>query len=108
MSAMIPEHRISIHIKRLLQAGHKVGIVRQVETAALKKAGANKSKLFERKLTELYTLATWVDDLDVEDQPADTGSICCLVESEQKSKGTDVRQKQKDSQLLDLLWCRTT
>jgi DNA mismatch repair protein MSH3 len=39
-------------------AGHKVGIVRQVETAALKAAGANKSAPFERKMTALYTSST--------------------------------------------------
>jgi hypothetical protein len=38
--------------------GHKVGIVRQVETAALKAAGANKSAPFERRLTALYTSST--------------------------------------------------
>jgi DNA mismatch repair protein MSH3 len=35
-----------------------VGIVRQVETAAIKKAGDNKAGPFERRLTALYTAAT--------------------------------------------------
>ena len=36
----------------------QVGVVRQVETAAIKKAGSNKSAPFERQLTALYTRAT--------------------------------------------------
>ncbi len=36
----------------------QVGIVRQTETAALKKAGDNRSAPFTRRLTALYTRAT--------------------------------------------------
>jgi hypothetical protein len=36
----------------------QVGVVRQMETAALKKAGDNRNAPFERKLTALYTRAT--------------------------------------------------
>jgi hypothetical protein len=36
----------------------QVGIVRQVETAAIKKAGDNKAGPFERRLTALHTAAT--------------------------------------------------
>ena len=36
----------------------QVGVVRQVETAAIKKAGDNKGGPFERRLTALYTAAT--------------------------------------------------
>ena len=36
----------------------QVGVVRQVETAAIKKAGSNRSAPFERQLTALYTRAT--------------------------------------------------
>ena len=35
-SASIPMHRLHVHVKRLITAGHKVGVVRQIETAALK------------------------------------------------------------------------
>ena len=47
-------------------AGYKVGIVKQTETAALKAAGANKSKTFERALDKVFTRATIVgtDDID--------------------------------------------
>lgn len=34
LTSSIPTHRIEIHTRRLLNAGHKVGIVRQIETAA--------------------------------------------------------------------------
>ena len=43
---------------RLLSRGHKVGIVGQTETAALKKAGQNRNAPFERELTHLYTAVT--------------------------------------------------
>ncbi|KAF8522087.1 DNA mismatch repair protein MSH3 [Hysterangium stoloniferum] len=41
-----------------------VGVITQVETAALKKAGDNRNTLFERQLTQLYTPSTFIDDLD--------------------------------------------
>lgn len=92
LSAMVPLPRLHIHIKRLLQAGHKIGVIRQTETAALKKVGDNKTGPFERKLTELYTLATWVDDLETEDFAgggAQSGTILCLSEKMLGGKGTD-------------------
>ena len=39
-------------------------MVRQIETAALKSAGDNKSAPFTRKLTNLYTKATFIESLD--------------------------------------------
>jgi DNA mismatch repair protein MSH3 len=53
-----PTHRGALYVRRLVEAGHKVGVVRQSETAALKAAGEGRSKLFERKLTAVYTRAT--------------------------------------------------
>ncbi|PSC73725.1 DNA mismatch repair MSH3 [Micractinium conductrix] len=63
LCATFPTYRLRYHVRRLVHAGHKVGVVRQVETAAIKsaaiKAGDVKSKQpFERKLTALYTRAT--------------------------------------------------
>ncbi len=43
-----------------MAAGYKVGVVKQVETAALKAAGDNKSGPFERKLVGLYTRSTLI------------------------------------------------
>ena len=46
---------------RLVAKGYKVGVVNQVETAALKAASDNKNAPFTRKLTNLYTKATLID-----------------------------------------------
>ena len=96
-SASIPVHRLHVHVKRLVSAGHKVGIVRQLETAALKAAGDNRNAPFERKLTNLYTKGTYIDDVDGLDGPADdslrrvstAGYILCMAESKAKAWGTD-------------------
>ncbi|KAK9916549.1 hypothetical protein WJX75_003960 [Coccomyxa subellipsoidea] len=58
MTASIPVPRLHVYVRRLVQAGYKVGIVRQTETAALKKAGDNRNAPFTRQLTALYTRAT--------------------------------------------------
>ena len=47
---------------RLVSKGHKVGVVKQTETAALKAAGENKSKVFTRELEALYTKTTLVGE----------------------------------------------
>jgi DNA mismatch repair protein MSH3 len=57
-TASIPTHRLLIHVKKLISLGHKVGVVTQTETAALKKIGENRNAPFTRKLTQLYTAAT--------------------------------------------------
>lgn len=50
----------------MVEAGYKVGVVRQMETAALKAVSNNKSKAFERSLCEVYTKATIpVEDVDI-------------------------------------------
>lgn len=95
--ASFPTHRLHVHVKRLINAGYKVGIVRQLETAALKAAGTNKGKLFERDLTNLYTKATYIDDEEELDTtlagaeggaPA-SGHLLCLTESYPKGVGSD-------------------
>lgn len=58
LTASFPTHRLVHHVRRLVQAGHKVGVVSQTETAALKKASDKASKLFERKVTSVYTKGT--------------------------------------------------
>ncbi|KAF8212388.1 muts domain V-domain-containing protein [Mycena galopus ATCC 62051] len=93
--ASIPTGRRDIHLKKLLSQGHKVGIVQQVETAALKKAGDNRNAPFERKLVHLYTAATYVDDLDSIDQLDKYAAprLVCLIEEKSAkptSTGTDV------------------
>lgn len=94
-SASIPVHRLPVHAKRLVAAGHKVGVVRQVETAALKKAGDNRNAPFVRKLTNLYTKGTYIDENGEFDQAtADSGSstggyLLCMTETKAKGWGTD-------------------
>lgn len=96
-SASIPTHRLHVHVKRLVGAGHKVGVVRQLETAALKAAGDNRNAPFVRKLTNVYTKGTYIDDVEGLDAsvgaptggaPA-TGYLVCITESNAKGWGTD-------------------
>ncbi|KAL8872213.1 MAG: hypothetical protein Q9174_002120 [Haloplaca sp. 1 TL-2023] len=96
-SASIPVHRLHVHVKRLVGAGHKVGVVRQIETAALKAVGDNRNAPFIRKLTNVYTKGTYIDDIEGLDDsrsgpspsaPA-TGFLVCITESNAKGWGTD-------------------
>ena len=54
LAAMIPVPRLAVHVKRLVAAGHKVGVCRQTETRALKAATDSAHKPFSRELTALY------------------------------------------------------
>lgn len=69
LGAMIPVPRLSVHIRRLVDAGHKVGIVRQTESRALKASSETASAPFARELREVYTAATWIDALGVDGAP---------------------------------------
>jgi DNA mismatch repair protein MSH3 len=68
-----------------------------METAALKKAGDNRNSTFIRKLTNVYTKGTYIDDIDGLDQPSDapsggapaTGYLLCITESKGAGWGTD-------------------
>eukprot|EP00742_Colponemidia_sp_Colp-10_P010444 GILJ01011467.1.p1 GENE.GILJ01011467.1~~GILJ01011467.1.p1 ORF type:complete len:1188 (+),score=212.58 GILJ01011467.1:2-3565(+) len=74
LTASIPVHRLPVHVRRLVEAGHKVAVVRQAETAALKAAGNNASKLFERKISSIYTKATLIsEELDALDSLSTEG-----------------------------------
>ena len=96
-SASVPVHRLHVHVKRLVAAGHKVGIVRQLETAALKAVGDNRNAPFTRKLTNIYTKGTYIDDVEGLEgtiqgpsggAPA-TGYLLCITENRGKGWGTD-------------------
>ena len=58
LNASVPTFRLHIHCRRLCEAGYKVGVVRQTDTAALKAASDKKSGPFERTLSAVYTHAT--------------------------------------------------
>ena len=96
-SASIPVHRLHVHVKRLVAAGHKVGIVRQIETAALKAAGDNRNAPFVRKLTNLYTKGTYIDDVESLEGPTGSsdnstpasGYLVCITEINAKGWGSD-------------------
>ncbi|KAI0515216.1 muts domain V-domain-containing protein [Xylaria bambusicola] len=93
-SASIPVHRLPVHAKRLVAAGHKVGVVRQIETAALKKVGDNRNAPFTRKLTNVYTKGTYIDEVGELDQQTDAttpagGYLLCITETAAKGWGTD-------------------
>ncbi|KAM5451213.1 Mismatch repair protein msh3 [Microsporum audouinii] len=90
-SASVPIRRLHVHVKRLVTAGYKVGVVKQLETAALKAAGDNRNAPFVRKLTNMYTKATYVED-DAENELSgalepSTGYLLCLTESGAKGQG---------------------
>ena len=90
-------HRLHVHVKRLITAGYKVGVVRQMETAALKAAGDNRNAPFGRKLTNLYTKGTYIDDAEGLQGPAPasegaspaTGYLLCITETNTKGWGND-------------------
>ncbi|KYR02846.1 hypothetical protein DLAC_00314 [Tieghemostelium lacteum] len=75
LNASIPIQRLSFHLRRLVMAGYKVGVVEQTETAALKAASTSKSKPFERKLSRVYTSSTFIDD-QIEDSLDGTIQDC--------------------------------
>lgn len=85
-----------VHLKRLINAGHKVGVVRQLESAALKKISDNKNTPFTRGLTSLTTSATFLDELNLDGDTLAGGSsgsatLLCLVEEVRggKKKGEE-------------------
>ncbi|KAG7092381.1 hypothetical protein E1B28_008738 [Marasmius oreades] len=87
--ASVPTHRWEIHLKKLLSKGHRVGIVNQAETAALKKISDNRNAPFERKLHRLYTAATFVDDLSSVDDVEKYAPppILCIIEDSNAGNG---------------------
>uniref|UniRef100_A0AAQ5ZM00 DNA mismatch repair protein MSH3 n=1 Tax=Amphiprion ocellaris TaxID=80972 RepID=A0AAQ5ZM00_AMPOC len=62
MTCSIPTHRLFVHVRRLVSHGHKVGVVKQTETSAIKASGANRNSLFTRQLSALYTKSTLVGE----------------------------------------------
>ncbi|KAL2920635.1 DNA mismatch repair protein MSH3 [Bienertia sinuspersici] len=58
LTASIPTFRLNVHVRRLVSEGHKVGVVKQTETASIKAHGSNRGGPFTRGLSALYTKAT--------------------------------------------------
>lgn len=70
---------------RLVNAGYKVGVVNQTETAALKAISNNKSKTFSRELTGLYTTSTLIGEDIAADFHTNSGYMICIYEAPRKS-----------------------
>ncbi|XP_008279806.1 DNA mismatch repair protein Msh3 [Stegastes partitus] len=91
MTCSIPTHRLFVHVRRLVSHGHKVGVVKQTETSAIKASGANRNSLFTRQLSALYTKSTLVGE--------DVNPVCRLGDVEEGACG-DVVLDPPDSFLL--------
>ncbi|KAI8808731.1 DNA mismatch repair protein msh3 [Cladochytrium replicatum] len=85
MTCSIPVHRLHVHVEKLVHLGHKVGVVRQIETAALKAAGDNRGGPFIRKLTNIYTKGTYIEQ-GVEELTTRSSYVMSINEVENKSK----------------------
>ncbi|KAF3695607.1 DNA mismatch repair protein Msh3 [Channa argus] len=91
MTCSIPTHRLFVHVRRLVSHGHKVGVVKQTETSAIKASGSNRNALFTRQLSALYTKSTLVGE--------DVNPVCRLEDVEEGGSG-DVVLDLPDSFLL--------
>ncbi|XP_078221398.1 DNA mismatch repair protein Msh3 isoform X6 [Callithrix jacchus] len=111
MTASIPTHRLFVHVRRLVAKGYKVGVVKQTETAALKAVGDNRSSLFSRKLTALYTKSTLIgedvnplikldDAVNVDAIMTDTSTSYLLCISENNE---NVRDKKKGNVFIGIV-----
>ncbi|KAI8325816.1 hypothetical protein GQ54DRAFT_282541 [Martensiomyces pterosporus] len=63
-NASIPTPRLMVHVRRLVHAGYKVGVMRQAETAALKAVSDNRNAPFTRQLAEIFTAGTMVEEVE--------------------------------------------
>ncbi|KAM9858599.1 DNA mismatch repair protein Msh3 [Aulostomus maculatus] len=91
MTCSIPTHRLFVHVRRLVSRGHKVGVVKQTETSAIKASGANRNALFTRQLSALYTKSTLVGE--------DVNPVCKLGD-EEEGGCNDAALEPPDSYLL--------
>lgn len=84
MTASIPTFRLNVHVRRLVNAGYKVGVVKQTETAAIKAHGSNRLGPFCRGLSALYTKATLeaAEDMGGKDEGfgGESNYLACVVE----------------------------
>ena len=73
LTASIPTFRLLVHVRTLVEAGWKVGVVRQVESASQKKLEGT-SGTFSRKLCEVYSQATMLDEVMQQSEATSTAS----------------------------------
>jgi len=92
LQASGPVHRLPVYVKRLVNAGHKVGVVRQTETAALKAEGSTKGSVFTRELVALYTKATIDAGVSIAADPVnnnESSEAQRMVENDDKAVGAE-------------------
>ncbi|CAN0902736.1 DNA mismatch repair protein MSH3, partial [Linum grandiflorum] len=84
LTASIPTVRLNVHVRRLVSAGYKVGVVKQTETAAIKAHGENRAGPFCRGLSALYTKATLeaAEGMGGKEEGCggESNYLCCVVE----------------------------
>ncbi|CAD5329035.1 unnamed protein product [Arabidopsis thaliana] len=93
MTASVPTFRLNFHVRRLVNAGYKIGVVKQTETAAIKSHGANRTGPFFRGLSALYTKATLEAAEDIsggcggeEGFGSQSNFLVCVVDERVKSE----------------------
>ncbi|KAL6127736.1 hypothetical protein ACLB2K_071099 [Fragaria x ananassa] len=95
LTASVPTFRLNVHVRRLVSAGYKVGVVKQTETAAIKAHGANRGGPFGRGLSALYTKATLEAAEGVgggeEGCGGESSYLGCVVDDESGNVGSEVR-----------------
>ena len=91
LQASGPVHRLAVYVRRLVNAGHKVGVVRQTETAALKAEGSTKGSVFTRELVALYTKATMDAGVSIAAEPTHTNN-----EGDEAQKAVDIIENKTD------------
>ena len=84
LAASIPVPRLMIHMQRLVKAGLKVAVVQQIETAALKAVGDNRSAPFTRDVTAVYTASTLIGEQELGEQ---AGTVAKTVVRPSGGKG---------------------
>jgi DNA mismatch repair protein MSH3 len=105
LSTSVPVHRLHVHAMRLVQAGYKVGVVSQTETAALKAISSNKSGPFKRAVSALYTKSTLVNEsMDpLASDSASYGQYLMAIYESHSSKHISV-----DSMRIDIVAVKTS
>ncbi|ORX77847.1 hypothetical protein BCR32DRAFT_295362 [Anaeromyces robustus] len=89
-SAVIPVHRLMIHLRKLIRYGFKVGVVNQLETSAIKAESSSKNKPFVRELTKIYTKSTFIDDISYDndsslENQSLSSTLICIYENPKKN-----------------------
>ncbi|TXG70881.1 hypothetical protein EZV62_005816 [Acer yangbiense] len=91
-TASVPTFRLNVHVRRLVSAGYKVGVVKQTETAAIKAHGPGRIGPFGRGLSALYTKATLEAAEDVgggeEGFGGESNYLVCVVDSDSSDKSS--------------------